>query len=104
MGLAFFGLTSKSAAQYRVNVFDSIHEIVFHGKGGYTWETVYNMPIWLRKYTFIKIQEFYEKKNNAQKDMQSASKNSKTLVNSSGEVNKTEFKAASKPYNKSTYK
>ncbi len=62
------------------------------------------MPIWLRKYTFIKIQSFYEKKNNAEKDNQSVSQNTKTLVNSSGEVNKTEFKAASKPYNKSTYK
>ena len=38
-----------------------IHEIVFHGKGGYDWDTVYSMPIWLRKFTFEKIKEFYEK-------------------------------------------
>jgi hypothetical protein len=36
--------------------------MVFHGKGGYDWETVYNMPIWLRKFTFNKIKEFYEPK------------------------------------------
>lgn len=38
-----------------------IHEIVFHGKGGYDWDTIYNMPIWLRKFTFEKIKEFYDK-------------------------------------------
>jgi hypothetical protein len=41
-------------------LFDQIHEIVFHGKGGYDWNTVYNMPIWLRNFTFKKIKQFYE--------------------------------------------
>lgn len=59
--LAFFGLTSSEAAQYRLGLFSQIHEIVFHGKGGYDWNTIYNMPIWLRKFTFNKIKEFYEK-------------------------------------------
>ena len=34
---------------------------MFFGKGGYDWETVYNMPIWLRKFTFNNINEFYKK-------------------------------------------
>ncbi len=34
---------------------------MFHGKGGYDWETVYNMPIWLRRFTFNSIKEFYDK-------------------------------------------
>jgi len=55
--LTFFGLTPT----YRVNVFTQIHEIVFHGKGGYDYHTVYNMPIWLRNFTFQKMNEFYEK-------------------------------------------
>ena len=55
--LTFFGLTQP----YRLSVFSQIHEIVFHGKGGYTWSDVYNMPLWLRKFTFEKIKEFYEK-------------------------------------------
>jgi hypothetical protein len=63
--LAFFGLTSNEAAQYRLNLFSQIHEIVFHGKGGYDWNTIYNMPIWLRKFTFNKIREFYEKEAEA---------------------------------------
>lgn len=54
-----------------------IHEIVFHGKGGYDWNTVYNMPIWLRKFTFEKIKEFYDK------EREEAEKNSNMLKNSS---------------------
>ena len=39
-----------------------IHEIVYHGNGGYDWETVYNMPIWLRTFTFNKIKDFVDKR------------------------------------------
>ena len=42
-------------------LFSQIHEIVFHGQGGYDYETIYNMPIWLRKFTFNKIKEWYSK-------------------------------------------
>ena len=61
--LHFFGLTPT----YRVNLFTQIHEIVFHGKGGYDFDTVYNMPIWLRNFTFQKLNEFYEKEAEAAK-------------------------------------
>lgn len=37
---------------------------MFHGQGGYDYATVYNMPIWLRKFTFNKLKEWYEKQNN----------------------------------------
>ncbi len=42
-------------------MFSQIHEIVFHGKGGYDWNTIYNMPVWLRRFTFEKIKEYYDK-------------------------------------------
>lgn len=58
--LTFFGLTPE----YRLNVFNQIHEIVFNGNGGYNWTIVYNMPIWLRIFTYNKIKEHYENKNN----------------------------------------
>ena len=63
MDLTFFGLTPDLAPQARVNLFSQIHEIVFHGQGGYDWNTVYNMPIWLRKFTFNKMREYYDKQN-----------------------------------------
>ena len=39
---------------------------MFHGKGGYDWETVYNMPIWLRRFTWNSVNEWYEKQNEEQ--------------------------------------
>ena len=67
MDLTFFGLTHNTAPQARMNVFNTIHEIVFHGKGGYDWETIYNMPIWLRRFTWNKISEFYDTQAQANK-------------------------------------
>jgi len=60
LDLTFFGLTSTNSAEYRLHLFNQIHQIVFHGKGGYDWNTVYNMPIWLRKYTFNEIKKHYD--------------------------------------------
>jgi hypothetical protein len=68
LDLAFFGLTSDLAPQFRSIIFTQIHEIVFHGQGGYDWETVYNMPIWLRKFTFHKLKEHYENQNKQNND------------------------------------
>ena len=49
-----------------------IHDIVYHGKGGFDWHTVYNMPIWLRKFTYKRIVDFVENKNEQQKSQASA--------------------------------
>ena len=75
MGLAFFGLTLDTASQNRSNLFTQIHQIVFHGNGGYDWHTVYNMPIWLRRFTFNEIKKHYEEENEAIQN-QSKGKNS----------------------------
>jgi hypothetical protein len=61
LGSAFFGLTPT----YRASIFNQIHEIVFHGKGGYDHDTVYAMPVWLRNFTFQKLNEYYEKEKEA---------------------------------------
>jgi len=68
LDLAFFGLTSDLIPQVRSNLFTQIHEIVFHGNGGYDWNTVYNMPTWLRKFTFNKLREYYENQNKQQEE------------------------------------
>ena len=34
---------------------------MFHGQGGYDYDIVYNMPIWLRKFTFNKLKDHYNK-------------------------------------------
>ena len=68
LDLTFFGLTSDLAPQIRAKLFTQIHEIVFHGQGGYDWETIYNMPIWLRRFTFSKIKEYYDEQNASQNE------------------------------------
>jgi hypothetical protein len=57
LGFHFFIHSSA----YRPILFNEIHDIVFHGKGGFGWETIYNMPIWLRKFTHKNISDFYIK-------------------------------------------
>jgi hypothetical protein len=85
LGLTFFGLTLEVAPQFRLNLFKQIHDIIFHGKGGYDWHTIYNMPIWLRKFTFKEIKAFYE---NEKKQMENAkNSNKQTLVGTDGKVN-----------------
>jgi hypothetical protein len=101
LGLAFFGLTSDIAPQVRAAVFTQIHQIVFHGKGGYDWHTVYNMPIWLRRFTFKQIADFYEDEKSSYENQSSGG--SKTVVNPDGTVNTPEFLQATKQY-KSTPK
>jgi len=61
--LTFFGLTSNNAPEFRLSIFNQIHEIVFHGQGGYSYDIIYNMPIWLRNYTFNKLKDWYNQSN-----------------------------------------
>jgi len=95
LGQAFFGLTLKQANNAKVSIYDQIHEICFHGKGGYDWNTVYNFPIWLRKRIYNKIKEFYEKQNEQYEKASNSGKNIQNAVNSDGTVNKEVFKQAS---------
>jgi hypothetical protein len=88
---AFFILTSEEVIRYRKNLFTQIHEIVFHGQGGYDWETIYNMPIWLRKFTFDQINTFYSKKQQQQQEQQPKNSNQKTVIDSTGKVKAPEF-------------
>jgi hypothetical protein len=92
----FFGLTSTQSSEARKNVFTQIHEVVFHGKGGYDWYTVYNMPIWLRRYTFSQIQKFYKDENTAMEKAQSKNKNKQTAIGPDGKINPTVFQRPTK--------
>jgi len=60
-------------------LFSQIHEIVFNSKGGYDWNTVYEMPIWLRTFTFNKLKEFYDKEQE-QVDAQNNILNNKNVA------------------------
>jgi len=89
LGLAFFGLSYDNAPESRAAIFTQIHQIVFHGKGGYDWHTVYNMPIWLRRFTFHQMSKYYEETDPNQSNSES-SKN-KTVIGSDGKIKSPEF-------------
>jgi hypothetical protein len=96
LGLAFFGLTSDLAPQVRAALFKQIHEIVFHGKGGYDWNTIYNMPTWLRRFTFNEIQKYYKDEKETLENK--GKKGSQTVISSDGQIKTPEF--LQKPQNK----
>lgn len=85
----FFGLKSEDVGPFRVNLFRQIHEIVFHGKGGYDWDTIYHMPIWLRKFTFSIIKEFYEEETRQIKEAKNPKGKGKTtnILGKDGKLN-----------------
>ena len=80
-----------------------IHDIVYHGNGGYDYYTIYNMPNWLRKYTLKEINDFVLERNKAQNSANE--KGRKNMVDSDGQINVPDFKKASAPYKgKTSYK
>ena len=91
MGLAFFGLTSDSAPQVRAALFKQLHEIVFHGKGGYDWNTIYNMPTWLRRFTFLEIQKFYQEEKDAMENKGKNNSGKQTVINADGTIKAPEL-------------
>lgn len=100
LGLSFFGLTSDVVSQVRLNLFSQIHQIVFHGQGGYSWYDVYNMPTWLRNYTFSEIRTYYEEQKEAAENKGKGG-GKKTVVGTDGKIKSPEFlqslKDAKKP-------
>ena len=53
------------------------------------------MPIYLRRFTLSKLKEHYTKANESSKPQK---KNGQQLVDSSGKVNKQQFKSATSKY------
>jgi hypothetical protein len=86
LGLAFFGLTYNNIPLARASLFNQIHQIVFHGKGGYDWHTVYNMPIWLRRWTFNEIRNHYEEEKEAVENPGNNKGGKQTVINSDGTI------------------
>lgn len=48
---AFFGLTPT----YKLEIADSIFNMITFGKGGWTYQDLYNMPVFLRLYYMRKM-------------------------------------------------
>ena len=91
----------ETAPQVRLNIFKQIHEIIFHGKGGYDYPTVYSMPIWLRNYTYNQMRKFYEQESKA---INSSSQDSDSISTNIGDPIPEHMKKAFKSQSpKSSY-
>ena len=53
----FFGL----GPNYRPILHDQVFDLVYWGKGGFSWSDVYNMPVWLRVFYINKISKIHKK-------------------------------------------
>ena len=91
MGLAFFGLTPNSAKEYRAKFLTQIHEICFYGQGGYSWPVVYEMPLWLRRFTYHKIKEHYDNQNKEMEKAKGKNSKMKEVIGKDGLVKSPEF-------------
>lgn len=47
----------------RIRHYDQIFELVYYGEGGFTFEAVYNMPVFIRNYYYNKLYGLIEKRN-----------------------------------------
>jgi hypothetical protein len=56
LDLTFFGFDST----YRIQLHDTIFNMIWFGEGRWDWDTVYNMPIFLRNFWIKKINEITE--------------------------------------------
>ena len=73
MKSAFFGLTP----QYRNILFGQVHDLVYHGGGGFLHSEVYNMPTWLRRFHIQKINEHHKQQKEEYDKVNPKKQNSK---------------------------
>lgn len=53
---------------------------MFHGNGGYDWDTVYNMPIRYRDFIYNQIRDHYDKQAKEAEKQQQAMKSKTSQV------------------------
>lgn len=59
----FFGLTTE----YKLGLHEEIFSLCYYGKGGFTWNEVYELPIHLRRFYIQQVSKAIEEKNKAEK-------------------------------------
>jgi hypothetical protein len=57
-----------------------VHDLVFHGGGGFQYTDVYNMPIWLRTFHINKISEYNQEQNDKMEKAKKGSTPNKNQV------------------------
>lgn len=63
----FFGLKPTD----RVYLHEQIFDLIWHGEGRWDWDTIYNMPVHLRKFYIKKLNKIFHDENERIKKQQS---------------------------------
>ena len=57
--------------------YNEVHDLVYHGGGGYSYSEVYNMPIYLRRYSITRINNYLKDKKEAEEKIINDAKNNR---------------------------
>ena len=58
-------------------MYNEVHDLVYHGGGGYSYSEVYNMPIYLRRYSITRINNYLKDKKEAEEKIINDAKNNR---------------------------
>ena len=67
----FFGFKPQDRVQLHENIFN----LLWHGEGRWDWDTIYNLPIHLRKFWVTKLNKSRSELNQNEETAQQAIKN-----------------------------
>lgn len=48
-------------------LYDQIFDLMYYGKMGWTWTELYNLPVYLRRYYYLKLADIKKKEAEAEK-------------------------------------
>lgn len=74
----FFGFKIED----RVQLHESLFNLVWHGAGRWTWQDLYNMPVYLRRFWIRKINQMIEDANQQAETKRSKKKAASNIVKS----------------------
>jgi len=72
----FFGFKPED----RIILHESIFNLIWHGEGRWDWDTIYNMPIFLRRFYVTRINTILEDRLAAQKQRMEQNKNKRKVI------------------------
>lgn len=71
----FFGFKPED----RVSLHDNIFNLIWHGEGRWDWDTIYDMPIFLRRHWVKRINKILEERTEYQNKIAEQQKNKRKI-------------------------
>jgi hypothetical protein len=72
----FFGFKPED----RIILHESIFNLIWHGEGRWDWDTIYNMPIFLRRFYVNRVNTIIEDRITAQKQRAEQAKRKRAAI------------------------